>query len=943
MDAHHVGLFNSYADTATNANVDTADELSNLASIVDRLMDVASAGSSTPALSPTDFATFGISGVTTANLATVLSSIHEAGVSGSDTMAELRSVVSTAVTLASNASLARIAAYNGSNAVPAVADYVNVGVTGVTSNNLSSINTAFAQLSSAQSDSQAEIQAIVNVYLAILTAADGIDNDNSAMTAGDFGTLGLTAIGGHADTTDASAALFDDVLDKMSTSDVDTWTKLSNLVTPLVGIMDTAAGRTPSPALTTASFSALGFTGVTAATLPYVLADIAPFVAPTSSASPSASPSPSPSASATSEDPVVTIADVDTFAELQAKITADALAAYSDAQDVISHYDGTNTVPRALNFTNFEVTGVNDANMAPINSVLAMLDQQSSDETSEVQPIVDAYSLVLAAADGVANANASLSAAQYQALGLTRIDVANKVSLMNDIVDAEPRTHVDTYEELAALSWIAANIIAVGAGASALDANGDPATLTVDDFTAINMTGVDSTNIHLVLAAIDALGGDPSLVNSRAKIQALITGVHDAQVTALGLISAYDGVTTAPVNGTFTDAGVLRVDSRYVDVLNGYLAVITPENSDETAEVQATVDALNKLLICADGDEFNTLCDLTMEDMQALGFTDIDTEIEVIELNKIFDTMDFTIVSDPAQTGEQASIIAELYKPIPELEERAGGSGAVDISTWLPALSLFRPTLEIAPASVPATTVTPQRPRPPLTVVPESTSGASARPVYVNAPVPGADIPALAAGEVAAVAGGQAVDVRIVEQAPSMTIIAVTNGIGIDVSSDLTSARPEDLVEQPGAPNRMHAVVSHRVTVTGNGFRANTLVDIWLFSTPTHLGTVRTDATGAFVADFLVPSTVPVGTHTLKIDGQATDGKVITVTVGIDVLAPAETSSTPVPAPTASGEPIASAPTGGAQLGLGWLVGLLALMLLVGVGGARFLRRRQGL
>lgn len=53
------------------------------------------------------------------------------------------------------------------------------------------------------------------------------------------------------------------------------------------------------------------------------------------------------------------------------------------------------------------------------------------------------------------------------------------------------------------------------------------------------------------------------------------------------------------------------------------------------------------------------------------------------------------------------------------------------------------------------------------------------------------------------------------------------------------------------------------VTITGNGFGASQTITLTLYSTPESLGTVQTNASGAFSNTVTLPAGVPAGTHTI--------------------------------------------------------------------------------
>lgn len=76
--------------------------------------------------------------------------------------------------------------------------------------------------------------------------------------------------------------------------------------------------------------------------------------------------------------------------------------------------------------------------------------------------------------------------------------------------------------------------------------------------------------------------------------------------------------------------------------------------------------------------------------------------------------------------------------------------------------------------------------------------------------------------------------------------------------------------------------------VQGKGFKPNSNVDVWLFSTPTYLGKFVTNKRGEFVGNLKVPGTLAEGSHTMQINGQASDGLVRSVNVGVLVGFPSK-------------------------------------------------------
>lgn len=115
-------------------------------------------------------------------------------------------------------------------------------------------------------------------------------------------------------------------------------------------------------------------------------------------------------------------------------------------------------------------------------------------------------------------------------------------------------------------------------------------------------------------------------------------------------------------------------------------------------------------------------------------------------------------------------------------------------------------------------------------------------------------------------------------------------------------------------------------TVRGSGFGADERVEFTLFSTPTHLGGVQTDASGSFTATLLVPASVAAGEHTLRAAG-ADSG--ITAEIGVTVVA--------APAAPGSGGP--GDPLANTGIAIGGFVTVAGILLLA--GAYLVLRRRR--
>lgn len=71
--------------------------------------------------------------------------------------------------------------------------------------------------------------------------------------------------------------------------------------------------------------------------------------------------------------------------------------------------------------------------------------------------------------------------------------------------------------------------------------------------------------------------------------------------------------------------------------------------------------------------------------------------------------------------------------------------------------------------------------------------------------------------------------------------------------------------------------------VEGTGFKPNSTVDVYLFSTPRLLGTVPTDANGNFSGSVPVPLDIAAGRHTLQSNGFTASGSVRSLNLGVQL------------------------------------------------------------
>ena len=140
-----------------------------------------------------------------------------------------------------------------------------------------------------------------------------------------------------------------------------------------------------------------------------------------------------------------------------------------------------------------------------------------------------------------------------------------------------------------------------------------------------------------------------------------------------------------------------------------------------------------------------------------------------------------------------------------------------------------------------------------------------------------------------------------------------TSGVPLGASVYLVNGEPQTVVVRPDAPKDATAIdvvgdgftmklaglggngqplgvtsdgalilqSDRTAAVEGTGFLPNSDVNLYTFSTPRFLGTVKTDASGNFKGTVPLPTDIPAGRHTLQSNGLAPDGAVRSLSLGV--------------------------------------------------------------
>jgi serine protease len=95
---------------------------------------------------------------------------------------------------------------------------------------------------------------------------------------------------------------------------------------------------------------------------------------------------------------------------------------------------------------------------------------------------------------------------------------------------------------------------------------------------------------------------------------------------------------------------------------------------------------------------------------------------------------------------------------------------------------------------------------------------------------------------------------------------------------------------------RVQMVRSNNVETEGTGMQPNSEFAVYLFSDPILLGIGKTDAQGKFFASFPVTQDLPIGDHTLQVNGLLPDGRATSISlpvIVVDTIATAKNQAMP--------------------------------------------------
>ena len=195
------------------------------------------------------------------------------------------------------------------------------------------------------------------------------------------------------------------------------------------------------------------------------------------------------------------------------------------------------------------------------------------------------------------------------------------------------------------------------------------------------------------------------------------------------------------------------------------------------------------------------------------------------------------------------------------------------------------------PTSIPATFVTPETtlpqgqasvatvPKGATTTIPTGLAQQPVAPLTTSTTIaaPFLAAPTASLGEAGATVDGKAVASQLIRENNAL----VFSGAGVTATVYAVSQDGSRVDLTNSGDLRLQ--LSQSIVVEGSGFVPGESVEVWMFSTPTKIGSVTVDPTGNIRGSFALPQTLDSGNHRFVLNGSNKNGQNVTIGIGVAV------------------------------------------------------------
>ena len=146
--------------------------------------------------------------------------------------------------------------------------------------------------------------------------------------------------------------------------------------------------------------------------------------------------------------------------------------------------------------------------------------------------------------------------------------------------------------------------------------------------------------------------------------------------------------------------------------------------------------------------------------------------------------------------------------------------------------------------------------------------------------------PTVSPGSAGALVDGEAVEATVTRENNAL----VTSVEGI--TATVTGVSPDGLRIDLDSDGNLRLEADDQIQVEADGYQRGESVDVWMYSTPTLVGTVTADSNGKISGRFAVPTNLESGNHRVVLDGITEGGTPVVLGIGVKFGPQAKTSTT---------------------------------------------------
>ena len=247
---------------------------------------------------------------------------------------------------------------------------------------------------------------------------------------------------------------------------------------------------------------------------------------------------------------------------------------------------------------------------------------------------------------------------------------------------------------------------------------------------------------------------------------------------------------------------------------------------------------------------------------------------------------DVTVIGLAASESATVTIAVSRanYKPASKTVTAAAAAAAPALSIVIQApvttvaqgqvsVATLAPTTTTIPAlganGVPIPTTTTIKPKTVITTT--STLPAIVTTTTVGPPV----VEKVSAGQTAVQVDGVKTDAVVSRENNQMVVTAGS------LSATLSGLDKTGKISPLDSNGTVHLSGGDVIKISLGGFKAGSTVEVWLFSTPTKLGSAVVDADGAMTGEYRLPVGIKSGSHRVVVSAKLPNGKPTTFTLGI--------------------------------------------------------------